>query len=218
MGNRALIEQLKQNIQAIESGATETSRFNGTVEHRNAEADSADALQFDCEPTRQPLATSKRAKSMPTDGEDPERKSAFSRIVAWANARDRSQSSVRQRLKKEGYEEPEIDDAVTRALDYGIIDDLRYADVLIRSRLAQGKGAAGIERELEGEGISAYDVEGWPYAYGVSDESEFQRALDVLEKNPSRSKNKREGAYRKLIGKGFSSSVASSAARTWSER
>ena len=217
MGNRALIDKLRHDIQAIESGEAQAPEFDSALKRRNGESPNAERPGL-VNPRYPSDDDGHQAQVEPGEGDDREQKSALSRIVAWANVRDRSLSAVRARLKKEGYDESSIEDAVTRALDYGILDDSRYADVLIRSRLAQGKGAAGIERELEGEGISPFEVEGWPYSYGVDDESEFQRALDVLEKNPSRSKNKRDGAYRKLIGKGYSSSVASSAARVWADR
>ena len=92
---------------------------------------------------------------------------------------------------------------------------MRYAEVLIRSRLNQGRGMCGVERELRDQNIAIEDVEGWPYEFGVTDESEYQRALEVLKRNPPRSKNLRDGAYRKLMQKGYSSSVSASAARSW---
>ena len=76
----------------------------------------------------------------------------------------------------------------------------------------------GIQRELRSHGIEIDNVPGWPEEFDVDADSELDRALAFLDKRPARSKNLREGAYRKLIGKGFSSSVASSAARIWCER
>ena len=143
---------------------------------------------------------------------------AFRKIVALVNASDRSEKSLRERLARDEFPEQEIDDAVERARQYGIIDDKRYADVLIRSRLRQGKGSAGIERELREQGIEVDSVDGWPFEYGIDDESEYQRAIEFIESHPTKSKNRREGAYRKLVQKGYSTSVASAAARTWSER
>ena len=142
---------------------------------------------------------------------------AFSKIVALVNVSDRSEKMLRERLSREGFGEEEIDEAINRAKRCGIIDDLRYADVLIRSRLNQGRGAVGIERELGTHGIDVGQVAGWPFAFGIDDESERQRAHAFLEAHPSRSKNRREGAYRKLIQKGYSSAVAASVARMLTE-
>ena len=143
---------------------------------------------------------------------------AFKKIIDLVNASDKSERTIRERLKQKGYGEAAIDDAVSRALDYGFIDDKRYAEILARSRMAQGRGRAGIERELRSHGIDpdlvgALDDEG----LRVSDD-ELDRALRLLEAKPPRSKNLREGAYRKLMQKGYSSSVASSASRIWAER
>ena len=104
-----------------------------------------------------------------------------------------------------------------RALACGLVDDARYAEVLVRSRLSQGRGAQGIAAELESLGIDASVVPGWPEEFAVDHESEVARALALLDRKPPRAKNKRDAAYRRLAQKGFGASVASTAARIWSE-
>ena len=143
---------------------------------------------------------------------------ALKKIVALVNASDKSELAIRQRLQKDGFTESAIQESVGQAKNYGFIDDSRYAQVLIRSRISQCKGSAGIMRELAENGIDASDVEGWPYEFAISHEEEINRAVDLLNKKPPHSKNAREGAYRRLMQKGYPSSVASSAARIWSER
>ena len=142
---------------------------------------------------------------------------ALKRILSWVNTSERSEHAVRERLEKEGFSDNAIDESVDRALGYGFIDDMRFAEVLIRSRLSQGKGEAGIRRELAGHDIDLNDVPGWPYEYVESEDDELERALEFLERHPTKSKNKREGAYRKLVQNGYSSGVASNAARLWME-
>ena len=90
--------------------------------------------------------------------------------------------------------------------------------MLIRSRIAQGKGSSGIERELKSHNIDLWDVPGWPDSYDVDDDVELNRALALLENKPPHSKNPRESAFRKLVNKGYPTSIASSAARIWHER
>ena len=143
---------------------------------------------------------------------------AFKKIIALVNVRDRSVKQIRTRLEKEGYPSKAIQDAIDRALSYRILDDSRYAETLIRSRINQGKGSAGIERELRGEDIAADSVEGWPYAFETSYDQEFSRALDLLERKPTRAKNKRQASYRKLIQAGFSSRIANDASRAWCDQ
>ena len=143
---------------------------------------------------------------------------AFKKIIALVNVSDRSEKTIRERLVRAGFDHSSIDEAVAKAKDYRFIDDLRFATVLARSRLSQGKGIYGIERELLQHNITPADVPGWPQEFEASEDDEYGRALAVLEKRPPRSKNLRDGAFRKLVQKGFSISVASEAARTWVDK
>lgn len=144
---------------------------------------------------------------------------AFDRIVRWTSARFRSEADLRKRLAREHYSQNQIEEAIERASRCLLIDDERFADVLVRSRVRAGKGRLGIESELRKEGIEPSLLPGWPEEYFSEDEdTEFDRALAFLEKHPTRSKNPRQSAYRKLLGKGYSSSVAVAASRTWCER
>lgn len=143
---------------------------------------------------------------------------ALKKIIALVNASDKSERAIRDRLSRSDFNQNDIERAVEDAKRYGFIDDARFSEVLIRSRISQCKGSAGIVRELAENGIEATDVKGWPYEFPISYEEELNRALSLLERKPPRSKNQREGAYRRLIQKGYPSGVASTAARMWSER
>ncbi len=147
---------------------------------------------------------------------DPE--AALKKIVALVNVSDRSERTIRERLGQAGFDQAAIDEAVERAKEYSFIDDMRFSEVLVRSRISQGKGSAGIVRELAEHGINADSVPGWPYEFPLDYDQELDRALGLLARKPPRSKNLREGAYRRLMQKGYPSSVASSAARIWTER
>ena len=142
---------------------------------------------------------------------------AFKKLLGWLNVSDKSEAAIRERLGKSGFSAGEVDEAVAKAKSLGFIDDLRYADVLVRSRVAQRKGSVGIERELASQGIDAFALQGWPEAYGMSEGDELERALELLDAKPPKSRNLREGAYRTLVNKGYPSSVASSASRLWCE-
>lgn len=144
---------------------------------------------------------------------------AWRKIERLCAVREQSSVLLAKRLVREGYDEECTARAVQRALDCGLLDDARYAECLVRSRLAAGRGVPGIERELAQAGLSLADVEGWPDEFGVESEGEgeLERALAFLRRHPPRSKNLREGAFRKLCSKGYSAGVASSAARAWSE-
>lgn len=141
---------------------------------------------------------------------------AFRKIERLACTREQASVALRRRLTREGFPEEAVEEAIERALACGLVDDLRYADVLVRSRLAQGRGRQGIAAELADLGIDPDAVE----ALAESDEGcdrEVERALEVLERRPPRAKNKRDAAYRRLVQKGFGAAAASTAARLWSE-
>lgn len=148
------------------------------------------------------------------DNDEAER--AFRKIERLACVREQASAELSRRLIREGFSEAATEAALSRALACGLIDDLRFADVLVRSRLAQGRGRQGIAAELAGLNITVDEVG----AFEESEEGsshEVDRALAVLERKPPRAKNRRDAAYRRLIQKGFGSDVASTAARLWVE-
>lgn len=144
---------------------------------------------------------------------DDESLEAYKKIQRLVGASERSSKSLRDRLVRDGFGEEAVEAALNRAIAYGIVDDLRYAEAYVRTKMAAGKGRLGIEAELRGLGIDAEEVCSW-HDYAAD---EVERALAVLEKRPPTAKNKRDAAYRRLVSKGYSSSAAQSAARIWSE-
>ncbi len=140
----------------------------------------------------------------------------FRKIERLACRREQSSVALLRRFTREGYACDAAQQAVDRALACGLIDDDRYADVLVRSRLSQGKGRKGIAAELEDLGIDANSVEAFVDSE-MDEPEEIERALTLLMRKPPRSKKPREAAYRRLVQKGYSTSVASSAARQWHE-
>lgn len=145
---------------------------------------------------------------------DPE--AAFRKIERLCLVREQASEQLRRRLARDGFEPEAVEAALSRALACGLVDDARFADVLVRSRLAQGRGMRGIAAELEGLGIDADGVDALAERDG-DDAGEVERALALLDRKPPRAKNRRDAAYRRLAQKGFSASVSSTAARLWCE-
>ena len=183
---------------------------NGVFGHAEAEAFDADKGK--------PSRAAGRGNAVRT-GKEPafDHEAAMRKIKRLCSLREQASAALRERLVRDGFSEKVAEEAVGRAVECGLVDDARFADVLVRCRLAAGKGCAGIARELASHGIDPAHVESYLDAAEAGSDAELSRAVDLLERKPPRAKNAREAAYRRLVGKGFSSSIASSAARTWWE-
>lgn len=177
----------------------------------------ADIRSLECDDGNLGSARKKASRPDRPASEDMKERDAFKKIIALVNVSDRSEKAIRERLSRDEFTEWEIEEAVIRAKECGFIDDVRFGEVLVRSRISQGKGSVLIARELSDNGIDPYEVPGWPDEFPLKFDDELSRALGILGSKPPRSKNKREGAYRKLVQRGYPSAVASSAARIWEE-
>ena len=144
-----------------------------------------------------------------------EESKAFKKILKLASIREQASKKLHERLIKDGFSEQAVSNALGRAIEAHIVDDERYAEAFMRTQLAQGKGRRGVE--LEQLNIDSPSEEAWQLAYEQFGDDELERAMAFLHRKPPRSKNLREGAYRKLVQKGYSADVAASAARRWSE-
>lgn len=140
---------------------------------------------------------------------------AFGKIERLLAVRDRSVTETRSRLQRDHYTERAIAESLERALRCGYLDDARFAEGFIRMRLRALKGINGIVRDLKGHQIDAYAIPGFPDVFLEEQGSQLDNAIRLLERKPPRAKNKKQAAYAKLIRNGFSSSVASSAVKTW---
>lgn len=143
---------------------------------------------------------------------------AFSKIERLACMREHASKALQARLEKDGFDPQVAQAAIERALRCGLISDERFADVLVRSRLSQGRGLQGIAAELVTLDIDPYSVTVYVEATeGRTGPDELARALAFLDAKPPRGKRLRDSAYRKLMQKGYGASVSASAARIWSE-
>ena len=143
---------------------------------------------------------------------------AYRKVLRLAAVRERCESELRTRLEGDGFDPATVGEALGRAMACGVIDDRRFAESFVRGRVSMGKGRQGIEAELRARGIEPDGLPGWPEEFGLGDEeAEAARALSSLEARPPASSRPHESAYRRLIGKGFSASVAATASRLWSE-
>lgn len=84
---------------------------------------------------------------------------AFDKAASYLGMQPRTVEEIRAYLKKKEYSVSEIDDAVSRLLEYGYLDDVSYAESYIRLAAARGKGRRRMEQELTAKGVSRGDLE-----------------------------------------------------------
>ncbi len=144
-------------------------------------------------------------------------KKAHAKVERLLVVRDRSTHEIRKRLAQENYPEDIIEALVTRCIECGLLDDIRFAETLIRSRLRVGKGIIGITHDLRSYGIDERAIPGYPDRFLADAPDQFETAKQLLESHPPTAKNKRQAAYAKLVRKGFSSDIAQRASRVWCE-
>lgn len=141
-------------------------------------------------------------------------KVAWGRLVDMASRREYSSHEARQRLVRDGFSAACAQRAVDKALRLRIIDDARFAESFIRSKLSVGWGPVRIERELVLRGVEPSEVAGWPDAF--FDESgeggPRERARSLLERRSVPDKNAYAKFVRFLVSRGYPLAVAKDAA------
>ncbi len=157
------------------------------------------------------------AASEAQEADDKTADEAYRKILRWVSVRERSSTYLRERLLKDDFALADVEEALSRAVRVCVVDDRRYADALIRMRLAAGKGLRDAEREIVELGIDPESLDAWVEHHKRGRDFEVQRALAVLNRRPPRAKQAREAAFRRLVNQGFATDVASSAARQWYE-
>ena len=168
-------------------------------------------------------AASKRARgtnmhsssSLKHEGQGKPKESAFSKVVKLCAQRDRSALELKNRLMQSGYSESEANEAVSRALDCNLVNTTRFAEAFIRGALSRGWGSIKIERELMGKhGIDLHALHDLDITC-LDEDNQIVRACSFLDTHPPHAKDMWAAAYRKLLAKGYPTSVANVATRSW---
>jgi len=122
--------------------------------------------------------------------------------------RELSERQVRQRLARRGYEEPDIEEAVTRLRDERALDDARVALAIARTEThVRGRGRLRVKRQIEAAGIApAIAQQAMDAVFeDVDAEALLQAALDRRLRGRDRIADDREfqRLYRYLVAQGF---------------
>lgn len=135
-----------------------------------------------------------------------------SRVETLLSRRDYSSQELSRKLIDDGYSPDIVKTLVNRACSSGLVNDTRYADSFIRTKLSAGWGKDKIERELSRKGIDAEQIEGWPDEY-LSEGAERERAFELALSRPLTGKNDYARLVRFLCGRGFSYGLAADVAQ-----
>lgn len=136
--------------------------------------------------------------------------SAYSIALRALSRRELSESQIRQRLARKGYELEAIDLAIERLKTSGSIDDARVAAAIARSETGLKKrGRNRVRLQLQRAGIGAeLAKQAVDAAFGdIEDDALIESALQKRLKDGQRIEDARafQRLYRYLVGQGFES-------------
>ncbi|MGN0286782.1 MAG: regulatory protein RecX [Atopobiaceae bacterium] len=137
---------------------------------------------------------------------------ARKRLAGLLDRRDYSAKEASDKLRMDGFAPQVVQRAVERACAAGLIDDRRFGDSFVRSKLYSGWGLNRIQRELMRRGVDVAELPGWPYEY-ANPEDEPQRAYEAASRKVVSGKNQFQKMVRFLVGRGFSMGASMDAAR-----
>jgi len=131
---------------------------------------------------------------------------AKERALKLLGYRERSAFEVHRKLRDSGFPEAVSSAVVQRFTDIELIDDERFASAWTRSRRAAGYGERRIARELAEKGVAPDLIAAVLEADDGSDET--GRAISALRGRAPRDKAEGQRLIKRLLGRGFSLSVA----------
>lgn len=144
---------------------------------------------------------------------------AFQIAYTYLNRRERTVAELRARLLKAEVPEAESEQVVAELLEFGYLNDARYAQLFTEDKRAlEGWGSTRIARALRDRGIERELIEAALAADADDSGGELQRAVDLLaQRFPAAptDRRERERAYAMLVRKGYDGELAADALRAW---
>jgi regulatory protein len=138
---------------------------------------------------------------------------ANDRALRLLGYRERSTAELSAALRDSGYPAPVVAIVVARMQELGLVDDERFAELWVRSRLAAGFGPRRIARELAEKGVDP-DVARVALDTHHDTAAELERARAYLGGRRADDRRSRERLVRRLVARGYDVSVALQAIRS----
>jgi len=135
---------------------------------------------------------------------------ALARAVGLLARREHSQRELVRKLEQRGFAEADIDAALRRLQGEGLQDDTRFAEMLVRSRIAAGQGPLRIRAELVTHGLGDGAIEAALAAEPVDWLEAAQRA--IARRFDLDDPQQRRKAIEFLLRRGFTLDTARAAA------
>lgn len=123
--------------------------------------------------------------------------------------REHSARELKSKLRARGVEADSAGEIVDGLADTGWQSDARYAEMLVRSRVAQGHGPQRIEAEMRVAGVGSEEIRTAIDAAEVDWDEVIQRVWQRHFRQPAADAQERQKQYRYLMGKGFDSATIS---------
>lgn len=136
---------------------------------------------------------------------------AASYVNTLFNTRDYAKAEVEYKLLSAGYDKDLVQGIIQKAQDGNLINDERFSEVFIRSKIMDGWGPRKIQQALAKRGIALDEVKGWPEEF-IEQDQEVERAYALIKHRSALRKNPFEKSVRFLASKGFNYDVCKQAA------
>lgn len=139
---------------------------------------------------------------------------AMDKINALVGIRERTCAELIERLQRSGFSAAESAQAVESAVACGLVDETRYAHVLIRSKVNAGWGKRKIVERLKRDGVPADIIASCEDCF-PGRQDDLDRAVRELSKRSTSSADPYAAYMRRLVGKGYSVDLAREAVETY---
>lgn len=133
------------------------------------------------------------------------------RALEMLDRRDYSRAELRRKLQEKGVDELEAENAVEYLVGLGFVNDLRYAELIVRQYAAKGCGARRVREELYRRGIDRETMDAAMETMPEQDEALEKLLRQKLRGSLERADVKR--ATDSLLRKGYSYEEIASALR-----
>ncbi len=112
----------------------------------------------------------------------PPREAALPYAVKLLASRSYSTRKLREKLRTKGYNADDIDAAITKLIDRRLLDDVKYAEGFVRTRIeTHPRGKSALVRDLVARGVTGSTAK-QAVNENLTAEQEFALARDLVER------------------------------------